>query len=104
MKNEYGENLDRNGYAPSIVGDEGRCVVCGKRGEIQRHEVYHGPNREKSKNLGLWVPICRDCHDKVHHKNDGLDMKLKVAMQGQAMVHYKWTVEEFRKRFGKSYI
>ena len=105
MTNEYGVKLDDHGYAPSIVGEEGRCAVCGRRDRpLQRHEVYHGSNRTKSKNLGLWLQICDDCHEKVHHKNDGLDLRLKASVQGVAMVHYGWTVDDFRRRFGKSYI
>ena len=29
--NEYGEKLDSNGYAPSILHDKPVCLICGKR-------------------------------------------------------------------------
>lgn len=29
--NEYGEKLDSNGYAPSILHDKPVCLICGRR-------------------------------------------------------------------------
>ena len=101
--NEYGEALDRNGYAPSIWSD-GRCVCCGRADGLQRHEVYHGSNRERSKNLGCWVTICCECHMGLHHRDAGVDKALKIQMQEKAMDHYGWSVEDFRQRFGRSWL
>jgi hypothetical protein len=39
--NEYGEKLDSNGYAPSILHDKPVCLICGRYGTA-RHEVYFG--------------------------------------------------------------
>ena len=61
MRNEYGEKLDRNGYAPSIIKppfEADACFICGYSGKLVRHEVFHGPNRTKSKNYGCWVKLC----------------------------------------------
>jgi len=105
MKNEYGEVLDRNGYAPSIVGEQNRCFQCGRSDiKLDRHEVWHGSNRTKCKNLGLWVNLCMNCHRRLHQKGDGLDSELKQKMQVIAMDYYGWGVDEFRKVIGKSYI
>lgn len=60
--NEYGEKLDSNGYAPSILHDKPVCLICGRYGTA-RHEVYFGSvYRAKSKRLGLWVTLCPWCH------------------------------------------
>ena len=105
MKNEYGVPLDRNGYAPSVITDEQRCFICGRSGgKLDRHEVWHGAYRDKSKALGCWVPLCGECHDRLHHKGGGLDGELKEKSQSIVMEHYGWEVAEFRSRFGKSYI
>ncbi|MFQ7015043.1 MAG: hypothetical protein ACLRRU_12180 [Faecalibacterium sp.] len=40
-KNEYGEKLDSNGYAPSILSKSPACLICGRYGTA-RHEVYFG--------------------------------------------------------------
>lgn len=103
--NDYGEKLDKNGYAPSIAGESGRCVFCGRTDRpLQRHEPLHGPNRTASKKLGCWVQICDLCHTRLHQRDAALDMVLKQKMQALAMEHYDWTVDEFRRMFGKSYL
>ena len=73
--NEYGEKLDSNGYAPSILHDKPVCLICGRYGTA-RHEVYFGSAyRAKSKRLGLW-----------------------------AMEHYGWPEARFIQEFGRSYL
>lgn len=105
MKNEFGSELDRNGYATSIFGESDRCYLCGRTDmAIQRHEVWHGSNRDKSKALGLWMPLCRRCHEELHHVVAGRDIEVKAMAQKLAMDHYGWTEDDFRARFGKSYV
>lgn len=36
--NEYGEKLDSNGYAPSILHDKPVCLICGRYGTA-RHDA-----------------------------------------------------------------
>lgn len=104
MTNEYGSRLDRNGYAESIVPGRGQCQYCGRLDRpLQRHEVFHGAYREKSKRLGCWIEICDVCHDRLHHKDAQIDRELKAWMQANAIEHYHWTVEQFIREFGKNY-
>ena len=105
MTNEYGVQLDSNGYAPSVIQfyDSGRCFMCGKRGDLARHEVFHGSNRTKSKALGCWVYLCPKCHTELHGKDGSMDWELKTIGQRYAMTYYDWTPEEFRERFGRTY-
>lgn len=103
--NEYGAKLDKNGYAPSVMGEMDRCALCGRRDRaLQRHECFHGAYREKSKNYGCWILICDLCHEKIHHKGGGMDQLAKTMMQNKAMEFYGWGVDEFRDRFGKNYV
>lgn len=78
--NEYGEKLDSNGYAPSILHDKPVCLICGRYGTA-RHEVYFGSAyRAKSKRLGLWVTLCPWCHQNsptAIHNNHDADLRLK---------------------------
>ena len=106
MKNEYGVPLDKNGYSPSVIDlfDDEKCFCCWRSGDLARHEVFHGNNRTKSKNLGCWVRLCPDCHNKLHTKDGTLDEWLKKEGQKAAMKHYGWTTDEFRQRFGKNYL
>lgn len=105
MTNEYGVTLDRNGYAPSIVQDINGCWFCKtQQGKLDRHEIYHGAYRKKSKALGLWVLLCHDCHMTLHHTDAALDALLKRWGQREAMKHYGWDTGEFRGRFEKNYL
>lgn len=103
MTNEFGVRLDANGYAPSIVQifEDRVCFNCEASGDLARHEIFNGYNRKKSKAYGLWVNLCPRCHMQIH---DHPDRSLKVAGQIRCMAEYGWTVEEFRERFGKSYV
>lgn len=108
MKNEYGTEIDRNGYAQSLLSTPG-CYFCGRLGDIyhrnQRHEIFHGSLfRERSKNLGCWVTLCPECHRMLHQTTPAMDRHLKEAGQRAAMIRYGWSLEDFRKRFGKNYL
>lgn len=99
--------LDRNGYAPSILQDDlSCCFMCGHSDmKLDRHEVYHGSNRQKSKALGLWVMLCHDsCHLYGVHRYAVLDKRLKKESQRKAMEHYGWTTEDFIKIIGRNYL
>lgn len=105
MENEYGAALDRNGYAPSILQKAECCFKCGTTfGKIDRHEVFHadmgGKMRDRSKRYGLWVRLCRDCHESAHRE---YAERLKRFAQGMAMEEYGWSTETFIKLFGKNY-
>lgn len=97
--------IDRNGYGPQVVpGCCGACQYCGRTDRpLQRHEVFHGAYRSKSKRLGAWVQLCDVCHDKLHHHDAEIDRELKAWMQSNIMAHYGWTLERFRLEFGKNY-
>ena len=105
MINEFGQRLDSNGYVPSIIHNEGTCIICGTTLYLTRHEVFHGyANRHKSKEYGLWVNVCPTCHFKIHNTDGELDLTLKVRGQEAAMAVYGWDKDEFRRRFGRNYV
>lgn len=94
----------------SIIHDleERTCLVCGAVGNTHIHEVFYGTaNRKLSIKYGLCVNLCTRHHNEppqgVHH-NKTLDKKLKSFGQKKAMEHYGWTVDEFRKIFGKNHL
>lgn len=104
MTNEYGTTLDRNGYAPTIMQRAERCYMCGREGILQRHEIYGSSNREKSKALGLWVWLCPECHHDVHFVHADRKTWLREHGQKRAYQRYGWSENEFRERFGRSYL
>ena len=108
--NEFGERLDSNGYAKSIVqSDTSMCFLCKRAtGKLDRHELMGGvANRQKSKAYGLWVSLC---HYPCHEGPTGPHMNAKTALylhqvgQKAAMEAYGWTTEGFIKQFGKNYL
>lgn len=98
--------VDKNGYAPSIVQHmAGECYITGRSdSKLDRHEIFHGPYRAKSKRLGLWVLLDHEIHMQLHQKDAELDKNLKKTGQLIAMGHYSWTTDEFIKQFGKNYL
>lgn len=106
MENEYGAKLDRNGYAPSLLSCAEECFICGRSNyKLDRHEVYGGALRTKSKNYGCWCLLCHEpCHLTTIHQNAAERRKLKAVCQEIAMVEYGWSKEEFIRRFGRNYL
>lgn len=106
--------MDKSGYAPSIMQDtvfEPFCYLCGANGaldKLDRHEIFGGPYREKSKRLGLWVLLCHnDCHifgPMAAHNNASTALRLKQEAQRRAMEAYGWSTEDFIREFGKNYL
>ena len=102
-------NLDKNGYAPSILQeDTDHCFACGRCDrKLDRHEAFPSSNRQKSKAYGLWVTLC---HQPCHLGKDGFQFNaskalgLKAYAQIKAMEAYDWSIEDFRKVFGKNYL
>ena len=93
---------DKNGYAPSImVKDPDICCLCGRGGDMARHEIYFGPNRQVSKANGFWITVCPDCHDKVH-RNRQIDLELKRTCQ--RLYEEKHKRAEFMDIIGRNYL
>ena len=91
----------------NIVQNEKICFVCGSSQNIHIHEVYFGKNRKISIEDGCCVYLCGRHHNQSNegvHFNHELDIKLKRVCENKWMDHYNKTEDDFRKRFGKSYL
>lgn len=123
-----GAKTRRSDYADSImVADEHRCALCGARdgfitfsplrgenadktgyfNKLDRHEPWGGANRQKSKRLGLWVPLCHlGCHEGPGgvHADPSLNRRFRAQAQRAAMETFGWSKDEFIFIFGKSEI
>lgn len=74
---------------------------------LVRHEVFHGPNRKKSIELGLYVFLPPEAHnmsDYAVHFNRPFEEYLQEVSQIRAMEHYGWTIDEFISIFGRNYV
>ena len=101
--------MDSNGYNPSIIPNhsETECWLCGGngRGKMDRHEVFGGAYRQKSKAWGLWVNLCHEpCHMTSLHREHIDDTLLRKTAQIAAERVYGLSREDFIKEYGKNYL
>ena len=89
----------------SIMQNVKLCYVCGRPGRLHKHHVYGGANRKISEKEGCWIWLCPEHHnmsDSGVHFSRELDLQLKRECQKEWERH--GTREEFRQKFGKSWI
>lgn len=51
------------------------CYYTGKPG-AERHEIYGGPNRQTSIDMGFQVDLCQEYHYKFHHPREQEDFEM----------------------------
>ena len=73
-------------YTSIMTDDYETCFVCGRRA-TDWHHCLHGADKKKSEADGLMVPLCRSCHNKVHHEGGELDRILKRQAQQAFLIH-----------------
>ena len=87
----------------SIIHDSDECYICG-RYATERHHVMHGTaNRRLADEDGLTVMLCYVCHKNLHDKG-WYDRDLQRLAQERWMEYYNKSEDEFRSRYGKSYL
>lgn len=59
------------------------CLICGRYGVVHHHHIVHGRGKRKYHETPYSVvPLCPECHKKVHSKNGHeLDIWLKQRLQ-----------------------
>ena len=94
-----------------IQKDREHCFICGRNARagywgLDEHHVFFGRGfRTLSEEYGLKVYLCHDsCHLNGVHKNATLNRKVQAVVQKRAMQYYGWTIDDFRKIFGRNYI
>lgn len=97
---KYRKNCtDRNRFS-NITDDLDNCYLCKLNKATELHEVFNGAYRQKSKDYGCVVPLCRKCHEKIHC-NQSEDVKLKREVQLQFIEAFSG--DKYREVFKKSY-
>ena len=99
-RSPWGEKLDSNGYSETLLPSGDSCFLCARGGDLARHEVYGGADRQTSKATGMWVQLCPECHQKVH-ENGIIADSLKALAQMEFELYH--THEEFLILFGENY-
>ena len=58
------------------------CYYCGTP-YAERHEIYGGPNRQKSIEMGFQVDLCHECHAAWHAQKDEIWIRRKKDWQSR---------------------
>lgn len=98
--------------AESIIQkDRDHCFLCGMNTNFEpldEHHCFGGANRKNSEKYGLKVYLHHNtCHifgKQSAHQSAETNRTIKMIAQKRAMEHYGWSVEDFIRIFGKSYL
>lgn len=66
--------LERNRFSIATT-DLSHCYICGGY-KHDLHEVFHGRNRVNSMKYGCVIPVCRNCHNRIHHDVSKYDITI----------------------------
>lgn len=84
------------------------CFRCGVIGQMAHHHLIPGTaGRQLSDQYGLVVPLCPKCHAFIHGGSPaGIAALKRLRRYGQlkAMEEQRWSEDDFRRIFGKSYL
>ena len=93
---------------------KGICYRCAKYGQTERHHIFGGANRRLSEEDGLWVYLCRECHNippnGVHFNKDNMTWLHRVGQTAYEVEMIKQDVspeearEMFMRRYGRNYL
>jgi Zn-finger protein len=86
-----------------MIDTERKCKYCGSWNNLEVHHCIHGNGRRKlADEDGLTVYLCHKCHMELHDKGIADNFLQKLAQN-----YYEFhigTREQFRQRYGKSYL
>lgn len=84
------------------------CAFCGRDTRTYHHLLFGRGIRELAEKDGIKLPCCDDCHTmneitrRIHGNSRAEDLS---KMLGQVVWEKQYgSREEFRKRYGKSYL
>lgn len=86
------------------------CFLCGSPTSETHHLVYGGALRKLADDDELFVPVCRNCHNEIHNNPTAGKMSKiigQLAFELNENAHkgdIKNARENFRKRYGRSYL
>ena len=90
----------------SIITDDWEyCFLCKVKGKERRADHEHHcicgmSNRKLSDKYHLVVPLCWECHDNIHQKNED---RRYLEVLAQERFEQVYPEENFLKIFGRNY-
>jgi hypothetical protein len=90
--------------AKSILSNDKKCFLCGSSQNIEKHHIMGNATRDKSEKMGVWVYLCRSCHDRIHFSKDSRKMMDSLRAKAQSKFEETRTREEWMKDFHRNYL
>lgn len=91
--------LERNRFS-IITNNMEVCILCGRKKD-HIHEIFFGRNRINSMKYGLCIPLCNECHTRMHK-----DTKLQGSYHkiGQNRFNRHYSNLDFMEIFKINYL
>lgn len=82
------------------------CYICKRETDCHVHHIFAGSLRKKSEKYKQYctIRVCPNCHLNKIHKYPADYIYLKKEAQQSLMDGLGWTIEDWHREFGKSYI
>lgn len=90
--------LERN-RTSLFTDDLDHCIICGKKKD-HLHEVFFGSNRKKSMMYGMILPLCFECHKRMH---SNIQLQREYKKRGQVLFEKAYSDLKFEDVFRKNY-
>lgn len=87
----------------SIMTDDWEhCFLCGREAQ-QIHHVFNKHDKKRSEKFGLLVPLCMECHLKVHDE-PSQETNRELKQLGQTYFEREYGEQYWWDEFGRSYL
>lgn len=89
----------------SKIDGQKMCFLCGSAANLERHHCLHGSGRRKlAEEDGLWVWLCRYCHNEIHFGQNSSIPDRMLIEAAQVVYEKNHTRKEFIERYGKNWL
>lgn len=79
----------------------GNCEICGCYWTLDKHHLLPGSRRQLAEHDGLYIYICRTCHNALHADEREL---LYWKKEGERRYLKDHSISEWFERYGKNYL
>lgn len=83
-----------------FTDDLEHCIICGRKKE-HMHEVFFGRNRKNSMKYKLCIPVCFECHSKMH---SSIKLQELYHKKGQALFKETYPDLDFMDIFKEKFL
>ena len=81
-----------------------KCIECQRPASETHHCIGKRADRWKSEELGLTVPLCSVCHDKLHNRKEGKELKRKYQKVAQRIFEKTHSRDEWMRIYHKNFL